>query len=439
MKKNFVLDTNILLLDPLSIFKFGKNNVTIPLVCIEELDRFKKDQNENGRNARYFSRVIDDLRRKGSLINGIELENGGKLIIADHMNLVDSKQKLLLVEKNDNFILGTAIALHKKDKNVILVTKDTNLRIKADVVGIMAEDYISSDRSFEDFYSGKKEFEIESSELEDFMKKNFLPVNKERANELFPNQYLTLFDPSDKGCRLYGRYSEKQGGIVPLQTFKEGVWGIYPKNIEQQFAFDALMNNEVKLVSLSGKAGTGKTLLAMAAALQKTISDGDFIRTLVSRPIQPMGKDLGFLPGDLEEKMGPWMLPLFDALDFLFGKNKGHGEGPSAWGGLKEKGLLQVEPLTYIRGRSIPQQFFIIDEAQNLSPHEIKTIITRVADGSKIVLAGDLDQIDNPYLDSVNNGLAYAVERLKKENIVAHVSLISGERSELSEIASKLL
>ncbi|MDB9786892.1 PhoH family protein [Bacteriovoracaceae bacterium] len=215
--------------------------------------------------------------------------------------------------------------------------------------------------------------------------------------------------------------------------------GYLSKNIEQRFALDALLDPEIKMVTLVGQAGTGKTLLAIAAALEQTIEKGEYIRTLVSRPIQPMGKDLGYLPGDIDDKIGPWMFPIFDALDFLFGKQKDKGALPHAWNGLKEKGLIQVEPLTYIRGRSIPSQYFIIDEAQNLSPHEVKTIATRVAEGSKIILSGDCEQIDNPYLDAVNNGLSYGVERMKNEDITAHVTLNSGERSELSELASKLL
>jgi PhoH-like ATPase len=436
--KTFVLDTNILLLDPLCIFKFDNNNINIPLVCIEELDRFKRDQGENGRNSRHFCRILDKMRKSGSLFDGVKLDNGGILSISDNRSIADVGVGLIH-SKNDNIILGTALKLKEKDKNIILVTKDVNLRIKADVLKLQAEDYGKKSQLLETMYSGQGKLHIESKRLEVFMKGGFLSLTPEEEEDLYANQYLTIFDPADKGCQLFGRYNKKMKGIVPISNFSEGVWGIYPKNIEQRFALDALLDNEIKMVTLVGQAGTGKTLLAIAAALEKTIEKGDFIRTLVSRPIQPMGKDLGYLPGDIEDKIGPWMLPIFDALDFLFGKQKYKGSMPHAWSALKEKGLIQVEPLTYIRGRSIPSQFFIIDEAQNLSPHEVKTIITRVAEGSKIILAGDCEQIDNPYLDSMNNGLNYAVERLKGENIVAHINLRSGERSQLSEIASKLL
>lgn len=439
MKKTFVLDTNIMLFDPQCIFKFQENIVHIPLICIEELDRFKKDPNENGRNARHFSRLIDQLRKKGSLVEGVDLDHGGKLIISDNRDIPEISNFNFTLEKNDNFILGTALKLKKKTKTVVLITKDINLRIKADILGIPAEDYEPSDSTFDDFYSGHTTFETTSARLEEYLKRGFFALSADETLNLNPNQYVTLYDPSDKGLKMYGRYSLQQGGITGLIPTKEGVWGIYPKNLEQQFAFDALLNDEVKLVSLVGKAGTGKTLLAIAAALEKTLSQNQYIRILVSRPIQPMGKDLGFLPGDIREKIAPWMLPIYDALDFLFGKMKTGHQGSMGWGSLEEKGLLQVEALTYIRGRSIPSQFFIIDEAQNLSPHEVKTIITRVGEGSKIILAGDCDQIDNPYLDSVNNGLVYAVERLKKQPNVSHITLKSGERSELSEIASQLL
>ncbi|MBF0360781.1 MAG: PhoH family protein [Oligoflexia bacterium] len=438
--KTFVLDTNILLLDPLSIYNFGPDDVHVPLICIEELDRFKKDQNENGRNARYFSRVIDELRSKGSLADGVKLDNGSTLIINNTSgeNLIN---KNLVADKSDNIILSMAIALKEKGKDVTLVTKDINLRLKADVFKVRADDYGQRKSESEDEYSGHMEGYISLEEIEQFNKNGFLaiPNGKLDSQELFPNQYLTIKDPTEQK-QVYARYSKERGGIVTLNAgIKEGVWGIYPKNLEQRFALDALLEDSIKLVTLTGKAGTGKTLIAIAAALEKTISHGDYIRLLVSRPVQPMGKDLGFLPGTIEEKMNPWMLPIFDALDFLFGKHKSRETGPAAWGTLKEKGLLQVEPLTYIRGRSIPAQYFIIDEAQNLSPHEVKTIVTRVAEGSKVVLAGDCDQIDNPYLDSINNGLSYVVDRLKDQDCVAHITLTCGERSQLSEVASKLL
>ncbi|MBF0301223.1 MAG: PhoH family protein, partial [Oligoflexia bacterium] len=312
--KIFVLDTNVLLLDPLAIFNFGPDDVHIPLICIEELDRFKKDQNENGRNARYFSRVIDELRSKGSLAEGVKLDNGSTLVINNNTSGTENIiNKNLVADKSDNIILSVAYALKDKDKDkeVILVTKDINLRLKADAFKIRADDYGLRKSESDEQYSGRIEGNVSVEEIEKFNKEGFLaiPNGKINSNELYPNQYLTIKDPSDQK-QAYARYSKVKGGLVALNPgIKEGVWGIYPKNLEQRFALDALLEDSIKLVTLSGKAGTGKTLIAIAAALEKTISHGDYIRLLVSRPVQPMGKDLGYLPGDIEEKMNPWMLP----------------------------------------------------------------------------------------------------------------------------------
>ncbi len=432
----FVLDTNVLLYDPSSIFKFGQNNVYIPLVVVEELDRFKKDQNENGRNARYFSRIIDDLRQKGSVAQGIKLEQGGTLTLSIDISPQEVHHAILDLSKNDNLILSTALALKERGEEVKLISKDINLRIKADILGVAAQDYGTNDITLNELYTGQRIFEVSIERLRSFDKERFLPLEENEIKELYPNEYLIVCEKGNDRHRLLGRYSLVKKGVVPLIPIREGVWGIYPRNVEQQFAFDALLNEEVKLVTLVGKAGTGKTLLAIAAGLEMAINQEKYTRLLVSRPVQPMGKDLGFLPGDVNEKLGPWMQPIFDNMDFLFGQQKG---STSSWEELINQGVLHIEPLTYIRGRSIPRQYMIVDESQNLSPHEVKTIVTRAGEGTKIVLTGDCEQIDSPYLDSVNNGLAYCVDRLKGEKIIAHASLQVGERSELSEVASKLL
>jgi len=430
-----VLDTNVLLFDPMAINKFGKNTVFIPLIVIEELDRFKKDQNENGRNARHFSRIVDDLRSQGPLSHGVGLTNGGKLIISLDKH-TKGKYDVIDISIPDNRILSSALALKEEKKNVTLISKDINLRLKSDMLGLNAEDYGPKDVTIDDLYTGNRLYEVEVQRLVEFEKNRFLALSEKEYAEINPNEYLIVCEQGNDRHRALGRYSFDKKGIVPLIPIREGVWGIYPKNTEQQFAFDALLNDEVKLVTLVGKAGTGKTLLAIAAGLEKTINDETFHRLLVSRPVQPMGKDLGYLPGDVNEKLAPWMQPIFDNMDFLFGQQRGLH---SSWEELINQGLLHVEPLTYIRGRTIPNQYLIIDEAQNLSPHEVKTIITRAGEGTKIVLTGDCEQIDSPYLDSVNNGLAYVVDRLKNEKITAHTNLKVGERSELSEIASKRL
>lgn len=439
MNKTFILDTNVLLLDPLAINKFGSDNkVFIPLTVIEELDRFKKDQNENGRNARYFSRLIDGFRSQGSLFKGVKLDNGGTLQVSVTKEYTGTANSGLKLDLNDNIILASALTLKESGENVILITKDINLRLKSDAVNINAEDYETTGVTEDELYSGQRVVLFDLEKIEEFEKERFLKIETGDIVNLYPNEYLVLADKNNPFKKALGRFHAKKGGLVPLIKPKEGVWGIHPKNIEQQFAMDALLNNEINLVSLVGKAGTGKTLLAIAAGLECAITKQNYSRVLVSRPIVPMGKDLGFLPGDISEKLGPWMQPIFDNIDFLFGNQRARNE-MTTWDELINQGLLHVEPLTYIRGRSLPQQFMIVDESQNLTPHEIKTIITRAGEGTKIVLTGDPDQIDNAYLDSLNNGLVYTIDKLKGEEIVAHVKLSVGERSPLSEIASKLL
>jgi PhoH-like ATPase len=439
-KKIFVLDTNVLLFDAQAIYKFNDNDVVIPISVIEEIDRFKKDLNEVGRNARQFSRNLDNLRSKGSLSTGIKIETGGTL----RVELNDEKLQLpamLAGEKADNRILAVAYNLLKKKsaKSVVFITKDTNLRLKADALGIPAEDYETSQVSIEELYSGMGVFEVSSKEITTFYTDRRLAFERP---DLYPNQFVILRDQLNPSHSAVGRYDLRQGAILPIIKSPEGVWGLHPKNVEQSFALDLLLNDEIQLVTLVGKAGTGKTLLAIAAGLLKTLDEGKFQKLLVSRPIFPMGKDVGYLPGDIEQKLNPWMQPVFDNIEFLMGGAENRRRSSSVVRGMQElinQGMLQVEALTYIRGRSIPNQFLIVDEAQNLTPHEIKTILTRAGENTKIVLTGDCYQIDNPYVDSTSNGLAYVVERMKQEEISGHISLVKGERSMLAELASNLL
>ena len=440
MRKAFILDTNVLLFDPQAIFKFGNNDVIIPIVVVEEIDRFKRDMSENGRHARQFSRLIDGMRKDGELSKGVKLPNGGLLSVelGSHLPLPME----LPMDKADNRILGLVISLKKDQprRPVVFVTKDVNLRIKADALGITAEDYEPASVEPDQLYSGTVTLNVEATLIDEFYAQKRIQI-KEVSQPLKANQYLIIKDSINPTHTAMGRYSKDLDCIVPLIKPAEGLWGIFPKNAEQSFAVDALLNDDIKLVSLVGKAGTGKTLLAIAAGLAKTVDEGVFHRLLVSRPVFPLGKDIGFLPGDIEEKLNPWMQPIYDNIDFLFGSTGAKGRRGAGKGcqELMNQGLLQIEPLTYIRGRSIPQQYMIVDEAQNLTPHEIKTIITRAGDNTKIVLTGDSYQIDNPYVDSANNGLVYLVERFKEEVISAHVTLSKGERSILSELASNLL
>jgi len=438
MKKIFILDTNVLLHDPQALFKFEDNDLVIPITVIEEIDRFKKDLNEIGRNARQISRILDSMRGEAHLVEGVTLESGGVLrVVIDTRDAVKLLPPDLMANVNDNRILAVGLELKENCScPVIFVTKDTNLRIKADALGLTAEDYESDKVSIEELYSGTGEIVIPSSEVDRFYGQGHLDVDQ----SFFPNQCVTLVDETNPSHTAIGRYRASEKSVKPLiRSPKEGLWGLHPRNREQQFAIDLLLDDKIQLVSLVGKAGTGKTLLAIAAGLFKSSDEGAYSRLLVSRPVFPLGKDLGFLPGNIEEKLSPWMQPIFDNVELLLSAVEEGGKRKRGYKELVDLGILEIEPLTYIRGRSIPKQYMIVDEAQNLTPHEIKTIVTRAGEGTKIVLTGDPYQIDNPYVDSSSNGLTYVVEKFKGEEIAGHVTLSRGERSPLAELAANLL
>ncbi len=459
MKKNYVLDTNILLHDPNAIFRFDDNNVIIPIYVIEEVDQFKREGSERGRNARHVVRLLDDLRETGgSLSKGVTTKSGGFLKVA-----VPSKRPELptAIDKAamDAAILQTAFDVRDEDVThpTVFVTMDTNLRIRADALGMLAETYENQRVDVERAETGVAELEVSAEEIDAFFHDGFLapapgliaPERGEKVERssssnadtvraiLTANVCVLLRDRTNPSHTALGRYDAAKKQIVALRTPREGLLGIRPRNKEQSHALDLLLDESIRLVTLVGKAGTGKTLLALAAGLKCTIEDGTYTRMLVSRPVMPLGRDIGFLPGTVDEKLNPWMQPIFDNLEFLF--TSGTKKGPRAYAELLESGQLQVEPLTYIRGRSLPQQYIIVDEAQNLTPHEVKTIITRSGDGTKIVLTGDPGQIDNPYVDSQSNGLSVAADRFRGERIAAHIVMSRGERSELAEIAANVL
>jgi len=454
LRKAFIIDTNVLLFDPNALFKFGNNDLVIPIVVIEEIDRFKREMSENGRNARHFSRLIDGMRSTGGQISkGVKLPKGGILTVELGLGPLPVSMDLEM-DRADNRMLALAMSLKKDQprRPIIFVTKDINLRIKADALGIKAVDYEPEVVRPEEQYSGSLQLSVDAAKVDEFYSQKKLSVSGDffkkgmsstssGVSGLLPNEYVILKDNSNPTHTALARYSKELDCLVPVIKPAEGTWGIFPKNAEQSFAIDALLNDDIKLVSLIGKAGTGKTLLALAAGLAKTVDEGIFHRLLVSRPVFPLGRDIGFLPGDIEEKLNPWMQPIYDNIDFLFGATGSKGRRGLGRGGqeLINQGLMQIEPLTYIRGRTIPQQFLIVDEAQNLTPHEIKTIVTRAGDETKVVLTGDAFQIDNPYVDSSNNGLVYLVEKFKEETIASHITLMKGERSKLSELASNLL
>ena len=418
-KDKVVLDTSVILYDALALKAFPNTDIHIPLCVIEEMDRFKRDMGENGRNARHFSRFMDTLRSQGALTDGVPLETGAYVFV-DMSNSVEGISLDIKGQTADNQILATALFLqrHCPDTSVELISKDINLRIKSDVFGVLARDY-DPDRvaSVDQMYTGVRHMDVSANDLEMFFQEGAL-VPKE--NKLYANQYVVLTSGDKQGL---GRYDPHRASVVPLMQTNGPIWKVHPRNVEQSFAFDALLNDDILFVSLVGKAGTGKTLLALVAGLHKTMDEGLYRRLLISRPIFPMGKDIGYLPGDLEQKLNPWMQPVFDSLEYIMGIGK---KASHLTQDMVDQGLLNVEPLAYIRGRSIPQQYMIVDEAQNLTPHEIKTIITRAGLGTKVVLTGDSSQIDNPYVDASNSGLTYSVEKFKGEAIVAHVTLQKG-------------
>ncbi|MBP7127228.1 PhoH family protein [Myxococcota bacterium] len=444
MKKNFVLDTNVILHDPNSLLGFADNNVCIPIYVIEEIDNFKKELSELGHNARQASRMLDRFRERGDLREGVELPDGGKLRVlfasADHLkDMAPYHQDISLSHLMDRLIVGTALELRKMEPSipVVFVTKDVNLRIRAVAMGLHSVDYNKEKRDVTELYTGTGEIGLSGDEIQRLFRSETVPIPE--GASVFENQYLVARNPANPSQSVLVRVRRKEGCLMRIVDLKDPVWGIRPRNKEQHFALDALLRDDIKMVTLVGKAGTGKTLLAIAAGLQKVAEEGTFTRLLVSRPIFPLGRDIGYLPGDVEEKLNPWMQPIHDNVEFLMGLSKPDRRGGRSYRELIEMGLMEVEPLTYIRGRSIPNQYMIVDEAQNLTPHEVKTIITRVGDGTKIVLTGDPYQIDNPYVDSVNNGLVFVAERFKQTPIAATVTLQKGERSELAELASNLL
>ena len=567
-QKKVVLDTSVILYDTMAIKSFHKTDIYIPLPVIQEIDTFKRDMGEKGRNARHFSRFMDTLRNQGALTQGVFLEACQSYVYVNMLSDYESHLAPILDNKKvDNQILGMALFIQQyfPEASVELISKDINLRIKSDVFGIKSKNY-DPDKvaSVEDMYSGVRKLNLSKEQLESFFKLGYLEVPKEK---LLANQYvimevnpqensnmptahskdnsqensntptthsqdnsqensntptthsqdnsqensntptahskdnsqenssmqtahsqdnsqensntptthsqdnsqensntptahskdnsqenssmptaisqsktenssLSLDSKANESQIGLGRYDEKTSRIVPLVANKTPIWRLHPRNYEQSFAFDALLNPDLHFVSLLGKAGTGKTLLALAAGLYKTMDENLYKRMLVCRPVYPMGKDIGYLPGDIEQKLNPWMQPVFDSLDYIMHLGK---KTSRLSRDLVDQGLLSIEPLAYIRGRSIPHQYLIVDEAQNLTPHEIKTIITRAGTGTKVVLTGDCYQIDNPYIDASNSGLTYSIEKFKGQDIFAHITLTKGERSKLAELAANLL
>lgn len=435
-RKTFVIDTNVLVHDPLSITKFKDSDVVITLPVLEELDSIKRYSDEVGKNARETIRYIDSLKskEKGDLSSGLLIPGGPTLRI--HLDAKPDRVEgfPLPLDRNSNKILLVAYLLKQKGENVVIVSKDFVTRVKAEAMDLESEDYEGLKVSYEEMYKGLRKIEVLKKEIDLFFKDGFLPPMDEQFR---PNEYVLL--TSAENSSAVCKYNEKTKRLEPLIPLNRDVWGIQPLNIEQRCAIDMLLRDDIQLITLIGPAGTGKTLLALASGMRRVFDEGSYAKILISRPIVPLGKDIGYLPGTKEEKLYHWMQPIYDNLEFLCSSANGEGNGAATLEFIMESKKIEMEAVTYIRGRSLPKMYMIIDEAQNLTPHEVKTIISRAGKGTKVILTGDPTQIDNPYLDQNSNGLTYIVGKFKNQRIYGHMSLERTERSELASIAAEIL
>ena len=434
MKKIYVLDTNVYLTDSKAIYAFGNNDIIVPLKVLEEIEKHKKRQDGVGANARATIRKLDKLRQRGNLQKGVRLGRGkGILSVRGYdAGLLPTE---LYPKDPDNQTICTAVTEKKRvgRKKVIIVSRDINMRVKCDALGMPCEDY-QVEKVVEDtskLFTGLTPHLVDDQIVDAFYAHEDVFLEKEEVR-LQPNQFVMLVSSANEKKTALARFDAYASKLAPVLEYKNGIWGVSPRNKEQLFALNLLMNPKVPVVSLIGRAGSGKTLLAMAAGLQQVLETEQYKKLVVSRPVQPMGKDIGFLPGTMEEKMRPWLMPVQDNLEFLMSDK-------TAFNMYLDQGVIEIEALTYIRGRSIANAFIIIDEAQNLTTHELKTIITRVGEGTKIVLTGDVEQIDSQYLDATTNGLSYAIEKFKPHDLSGHVTLVKGERSKVATLAAKIL
>ena len=436
-KKTYVLDTSVYLTDSNCINSFANNDIVIPLKVLEEIDKHKKRQDSVGSQARSIIRNLDSLRDKGSLSKGVRIEKGMGLVRVSSYNPLCLPDDLDL-EDSDNQIIATALSEKEsapKSRKVVVVSRDINMRVKCDALGLLTEDYQAEQvvDHAEGLYTGRSEILVDEQEVDRFYLGDEIWIDP-TEHSLSPNQFVMLISNSNDKKTALARFENYSKPLQKIVKSNRRVWSTEPRNKEQQFAFDLLLDPAVPVVSLVGKAGSGKTLLALAAGLEQTFGqDSRYKKIVVTKPVEPVGKDIGFLPGSMEEKMLPWLAPIQDNLQFLMGDDKATLEL------YMEKGQIEVEAMTFIRGRSISNAFIVIDEVQNMTQHEIKTVLTRVGEGTKIVVTGDIEQIDNVYIDATNNGLSYVVERLKNEQITGHVTLLKGERSKVATIAATKL
>jgi PhoH-like ATPase len=419
MVKTFIVDTNVLLEDPQAIFRFKNSRVVIPFEVLQELDNHKTRQDLVGMNARESIRQLDKLRQEGSLIKGVPLENGGDLLVVPKNESANS---------NDHAIILAATLFENSE----LITNDVAMRVMAETFSVPSSSYEWNNiKKVQDIYTGAQRLEVDQSVIDEFYGFGTADLPPELIADLHPNQFLIAKSYGEEKSAI-GRYADGRMHRLQIRD-KTTISGLLPKNKEQQFALDLLMNPNIPLVTLIGSAGCGKSLMAVAAGMEQVLETQQYNKMIVSRPIQPLGKDIGFLPGSMEEKMAPWIQPIKDCLEIVVGKNK------QTIDMLFDNGTIEIEAITYIRGRSIPRSYVIIDEAQNLSVPEMKAIVTRIGQGSKLVITGDIEQIDRPHFDSHSNGLAYLIEKMKDQSLSGHITLLKGERSELATLAAKIL
>ena len=440
-KKTYILDTSVYLTDYGAIKNFGNNDIVIPLKVLEEIDKHKKRQDSVGVNARGIIRTLDALREKGNLNKGIRIQRGKGIVSVKGYDEAELPPDLN-IDHADHVIIATALTEKKLNprRKVIMVTRDINMRVICDSLNLQCEDYSLQPlvENVESLFTGFTELLVDDQIIDRYYEKENIILEEEQATALYTNQYIMLISNANEKKTALAQYLGNQRPLIRIVNYKKGVWGVSARNKEQVFALDLLMNPDIPIVSLVGRAGSGKTLCAIAAGLEQILNhdpgkEAKYKRLIVSRPVQPLGNDIGFLPGTLEEKMAPWLMPILDNLQFLMGEDK------STLDMYVRKGTIEIEALTYIRGRSISNAFIIVDEAQNLTTHEIKTIITRVGEGTKIIFTGDIEQIDNVYVDETTNGLTYAIEMLKKHAVAGHMSLRKGERSAVATLAAKIL
>ena len=449
-KRNYILDTSVCLTDANCIFNYGNNDIILPLKVLEEIDKHKKRQDSAGANARRIIRELDELRTKGPLQTGVRIAKGKRILsIANH-----SAEKLpsdLDPCIADHMIISTALGdeIISSSRKTILVSRDINMRVICDSIGVLSEDYTENQaiKKESDLYSGLSTCLVDDQTIDLFYDDGPVLLDKEEHPGLCPNQYIMLVSSSNDKKTALSRFERYNTRLKKVNELKDGIWGVKARNKEQMFALDLLMDPAIQVVSLIGKAGSGKTLIAIAAGLEQVLLNknikekiknnknfgSSYKRLVVSRPVMPMGRDIGFLPGTMQEKMAPWLAPVQDNLKFLTGDDQ------VTLDDYMERGLIEIEALTYIRGRSIANAYIVVDEAQNLTPHEIKTILTRVGEGTKIVLTGDIEQIDNIYINEMSSGLTHAVEKMKNYGLSGHITLKKGERSQVASLAAKIL